>query len=82
MKAQSAVYAALALGACAVAVVLGAEYMDERDDRVFMAGYAIGHNTAVAAQTPAQQQTDLECMAWWFGGDATRAGKAIQRVKK
>lgn len=55
---------------------------DERTNQMLEAthkdGVAVGYQLAVNLNAP----TNETCMAFWFGGDSQRVGKAIQKVKE
>lgn len=73
----------LAVAFIAVCMLIGLEKMHdtalaETHKDAFAAGYALGQSDI--AETMAKKVTDKACHAWWFGGDATRAARSIQKV--
>lgn len=81
MKAP--VNSTLALGLIAVVMLVSLEKMHESalidtHQDGFAQGYALGQSTL--GESMAKQVTDKACMAFWFGGDTERVGKAIQKV--
>lgn len=80
MNAHRAVNIALALGAITIAVVVWNDYLIERDISVHNHAYALGFNTGTASMSE-KAVTERMCMAFWFGNDSQRVGKAIQKIK-
>jgi hypothetical protein len=81
MKAP--VNSTLAFGLIAVVMIIGMEKMHESDMvEVHQDGFAAGYKFAQADidESAMKRVTDKACMSWWFNGDSTRAGKAIQKV--
>lgn len=74
----------LAVGLMAVIMIISMEakhdtaLAETHKDGVAV-GYALGQSDI--AETMAKKVTDKTCHAWWFGGDATRVGKSIKKVK-
>lgn len=74
----------LAVGLMAVIMIVSMEVkhdtaLAETHKDGFAAGYVLGQSDI--AETMAKKVTDTACHAWWFGGDATKAAKSIQKVK-
>ena len=68
----------LFVGFLAVVLLLWQEHQNEKVlDAIHIDGVAVGYQLAINANVP----TNETCMAFWFGGDTKRVGKAIQQVK-
>ena len=71
----------LFIGFLAVVLLLWQEHQNEVVwEAIYVEGKAKGHALAVAEMSD-KTITDKACLAWWFGNDPQRVGKAIQKVK-
>lgn len=73
----------LAVAFIAVVMLVGLEKMHETalietHQDGFAQGYALGQSAL--SESMARKVSDKACMAFWFGGDSQRVGKAIQKV--
>jgi hypothetical protein len=75
--AQNLIYATCAVAVLTVIALLIAENISQRLDTVHKDGVAVGYQLAINLNAP----TNETCLAWWFGGDSQRVGKAIAKVK-
>ena len=75
--AQNLIYATCAVAVLTVIALLIAENVSQRLDTVHKDGVAVGYQLAINLNVP----TTENCMAFWFGGDSQRVGRAIAKVK-
>ena len=75
--AQNLIYATCAVAVLFVASLFIAENVSQRLDTVHKEGVAVGYQLAINLNVP----TTENCMAFWFGGDSQRVGRAIAKVK-
>ena len=68
----------LFIGYCVGAYTIVADATKEALDTVHKDGVVVGYKMAIDLNVP----TTETCMAFWFGGDSQRVGKAIQKVKE
>jgi hypothetical protein len=73
----------LAVGFISVVMIVSLE-VKHQDELVqthqdaFVQGYKFAQYDI--DESAMKRVTDKSCMAWWFNGDSTRVGKAIQKV--
>lgn len=71
------VYVALFIGFLAAVYSIADERTNQMLEATHKDGVAVGYQLAVNLNAP----TNEACMAFWFGGDSQRVGKAIAKVK-
>lgn len=75
--AQNLIYATCAVAVLTVIALFIAENISQRLDTVHKDGVAVGYQLAINLNVP----TTETCMAFWFGGDTQRVGKAVQKLR-